>query len=703
MSESPAAVPPAAAPRPRARSLQRTLVTAGVFAALTVLTVISLLAWRAARSYLAHDADARLGDVAQRSAALIGLYLRERRAELEQLAGGPALAGAAAAADAEAVRRGLTGQTPAQLERSFAATRSLEASPEVAAYLRALESRSDYTDLMVTDSHGFTAVASRPPARFAQADEDWWQRAWRSGSYQGLPRLDEVTRTVAIRMATTVVGPGGRRLGVLSGVFALDKLSRLVASSDASLRARVEVMDRAGRLIIGPDTALLLHTAPEIEQLTLADTVTRASVEMAGRHVERAAAARAWPVEWWVVVRQPVTVAYQSVEQLGRLLLVAVLLLLVVGVAALTTLGAWLNRRVTMPVEQMSDAAAAVAHGDLSRGLGVSEGTSEILHLGTALGAMLDSLRQLVGAIRAAADEAAAMAAQISASTEQMSASGQEMAGTTHDLSQRAQEQAAVVKAAAADASRIRGIAGRLAEGARDAAERNRALLALAEENRQRLDESAATLASLATEAEQGVAESTALAEASAEIGRFVAQTRAIAARTNMLALNAAIEAARAGEQGRGFGVVADEVRKLANQVSQSAVTTDGTVKDILRRVTATHETMTRLGTASAAARTAARTVSEGLATVATSAHESDRFTQEISGAAADSEGLVAEIARRLEELARSTEAFAASAEQIAASSQEQSAATEEIASSAQALAGAADKLTSAVQTFRLR
>jgi methyl-accepting chemotaxis protein len=694
---------PAPSLRLRARSLQQTLVSAGVLAAIVALTVVSLLAWRAARSYLARDADARMSDIAQRSAALVGLYLRERRAELELVASDPAVVAGAQSADAEATRRGLPSQSPEQLERLFAGTRSLGGSPVVTDFLRSLEQRSDFADFLLTDSHGFTAAASRPQARFANAGQEWWQRAYRSGSYQGVPALDERTHTVTIRMASAIPPQSGaRRVGVLSGSFDMDKLTRLVASSDARLRAQVQVVDRTGRLIVTRHASDLLTPLPEIDALGLADTVTHATLESPEREAERVATARAWPVEWWVVVRQPVSVAHQSVDQLGRLLLVAALLLLLVCVAALAALGVWLNRRVTMPVERMAGAATAVAEGDLSREMSVSEGTSEVLNLGAALATMLGSLRRLVGAIHSAADEAAAMAAEISASTEQMSASGEEMAGTTQDLSQRAQQQAAIVKATAADANRIRAIAGRLATGARDAADRNRALLALAEDHRKRLDDSTTTLASLATEVEQGVAEAGALAEASAQIGRFVTQTKGIATQTNMLALNAAIEAARAGEQGRGFGVVADEVRKLAIQVAQAAVTTEGTVKDVLKRVGVTHQTMTRVGTASTVARDAARTVSEGLKSVAESAHESGQFAQSISDAAAESETLVTEIARRLEELARSTDSFAASAEEMAASSQEQSAATQEIAASAQALATAADKLTSAVQSFRL-
>jgi methyl-accepting chemotaxis protein len=316
--------------------------------------------------------------------------------------------------------------------------------------------------------------------------------------------------------------------------------------------------------------------------------------------------------------------------------------------------------------------------------------------------AMLTKLRDLVGAIRQHAHDAAAMAEQIAASTQQMTASTQEVAGTTGDLTERASQQALVVRRAAEDAGKILSITQNLANGAGQAAERNAALARLARGHRERLDLSTAELGRLAEEVEAAAKEAEALAAASAEIEKFITQTKAIAKQTHMLALNASIEAARAGEEGKGFSVVAEEVRKLAGQAAQAAASTSDTVQAVLTRVSTARERLLRLGKSGLVARDAAHAAAEGLVNVAADAEANDEWTRGISASAGEVQGLIEGIAGRMREVSAGTEDYAAAAQQIAAAAEQLNASTEEISSSASHLADAAARLTGAVGGFRL-
>jgi len=684
------------------RSLRTTIVWFGIAGLVAVVGVSAALTWRGARHYLSRDADVRLADIAQRTAALYSLYLRERRAELENLAASPVVIAAAEAADRESARRHLQGLSLAALEQMFRVAHSLQVDPATEAYLRSVGRRSDFVAFNLTDSAGLTGVSTRRTVDFVQWDDAWWRNAVHDGWYVSDPQVDSTTGVLSLEIASVVTAPGtGRRVGVLSGIFALERLGRLVATSDTHTGAAVEVVDLQGRLILGRDSTGILKVLPTADAIPKADTVSYATLP--GRQgSERAVTARINPGRFWVLVRQPVSVAYASVQEAERVILFGALLLAAVFVASVLGLGSWLHREVTAPVEEMAGAATQVAQGDLSDTVTFEEGAGEVAHLSGALRGMLEALRRLVGAIRSASNEATEMASAISAATEEMSASGEEMAGTTQDLSKRAVQQAETVKTAAADANRILAIARTLADGAKNAASRNAALRSTAEGYRVQLNESITALERLANDVDQAEAQATALAAASQQISKLVGQMRAIAAQTQMLALNAGIEAARAGESGRGFGVVAEEVRKLAMRAGESAVTTDGIVQTILKRVQATHDTMQRLAAAGGLARQAGRTVSEGLGEVAQAAKENDGWSREIEAAASESAGLVQDIAGALDQLASGSDGFASSAEEIAAASQQFGAATEEIAASAQTLGHAAARLGAAVQTFRL-
>ncbi len=688
--------------------LQRFTLWAVGVALVAVLALASFAGQKATRA-LERLADQRGTEVGERATALVANYVRERHGEADQFAVNPYVIRSAIDAEQSVASRRLDKVPPRDLERMFAATRQLGGNPDFARYLRRYPERSEFTDLTITESHGFVVIASGVPERFRQGDDPLWQQAMKNGAAESDPAIDSTTRSVTIRYAVALRPvEGARPVGVLEGVYPLDRVGWLLTGIELGDSAYLQLVDKRGNLLYGPaETAL--RDVPQDRTLYNPDRPARAVLETARGPelvVSVPAARGRFPANeayYWVLFRVPAAVAYANARAVQRYVWLGAIGMFALAVLMMLWLGRWLNARVAAPVRTTGNVAARVASGDLTvAGAAGGSVAQEVSELQSSVQTMVVALRRLVGAIRAAADEAAAMATEISASTEEMSASTEEMSATCQDLSKRAAEQAQFVRAAADDAAKILEIATVLAAGAEDSVRRNTAVADVARRNKDVLDQSTTQLAKLVDEVQRGVEEADALTGASAAIQKFVTQTKAVATQTSMLALNAAIEAARAGQQGRGFAVVADEVRKLASVAAAAAGDTADTVRGVLARVQATRDRLARLAAGAAAARAAAQEAAQGLSTVAAEAQASDVWSREIAKMAGEMRALVEEINGRLTSVAQGTESLLASAEEIAAASEEQSASTEEIASSANQLAEASDRLTGAVKSFRL-
>jgi len=305
---------------------------------------------------------------------------------------------------------------------------------------------------------------------------------------------------------------------------------------------------------------------------------------------------------------------------------------------AATALALYITRMIALPLGRAVRVLEAVAEGDFTRRLEVSD-RDEIGRMALALNQALESVSEALLEVGAAADRTAAASRQMSGAAEHMSTGSQEQASSLEETAASLEEITGTLKATADNATQ----ASKLAVGSRTVAERGGSVVASTVDAMGKIN------------------------TASKKIVDIIGTIDAIAFQTNLLALNAAVEAARAGEHGHGFAVVAAEVRNLAQRSATAAKEIKDLIQDSVAKVEAGTALVNQSGETLAEIIKSAKHVNDIVAEIAAASKEQSTGVDQVNRAVAQMEQVTQSNAAQTEEISSTAEALAAQAGELQA------------------------------------
>lgn len=388
----------------------------------------------------------------------------------------------------------------------------------------------------------------------------------------GKPYVDSLTNEYVVTASRWVEGLGGHS-GVVAADVSLSILSDVVSNMEIAGDGDAFIIDATDGVILAhKDASLVGVPTADCESFYQNIYADIEAGELSKRAYEASSGRYMVDIQniagtsWYIVSRGLEKNIYSDLKTLQ-------LVLTGMGGAALVVVGVLMSilvRRITKPIQKLTDTIEAVTDGDFTTDIEV-KGNDEVTVMAGNMKQFLAVMREILGSIVHISDEIDDQAKNSSHVSGELYKSASGQAEAMEQMLQTLEELAKSITVIAENATMLAQVVSETNESGGEALENIGTTIAEAAEGQQGMA-SVTTSMNDVKDGMQVLGKSIGdVGTAAVKIDEITSTIRGIADETNLLALNASIEAARAGEAGRGFAVVATQIKNLAETSAEAA------------------------------------------------------------------------------------------------------------------------------------
>jgi methyl-accepting chemotaxis protein len=328
----------------------------------------------------------------------------------------------------------------------------------------------------------------------------------------------------------------------------------------------------------------------------------------------------------------------------------------------------WLERTLTEPISDMTQAALSISKGDFTQRISIQSDDS-LGQLAFAFNKMTDKLRDLLLETSKTSKHVFDSSRDIYMKNEKMKSIFEEVAIASHELASGATQISEEIAGVSVATKNIEEKVGTYTESTREMNAKSGQMMDLVKKGMHSVEVQGSGMRKN-VQATANVSETIhELAKQADGISQITRTISDIAEQTNLLSLNASIEAARAGEHGLGFAVVAQEVRKLAEEST-------GSTKQVFQLV---------------------RTIEQSVEKALVSMTENEQIVQDQTRLIAETEQVFAEIVNKVSFISEQIAVFAQESEEMLSSAQQISGIVENISAFTQQSAAGTEQVSASM------